>query len=117
MTRIKEYISSPKYLKDMYNNPSLNGMFKTVDKVRIQKIKIDKSLFDFQNEVDIGEIDYMVKHFHRGAWYPVMLNQNFYLIDGQHRIAAAKKLGLKYIDVTIQTDDFRIPKKNKVLSK
>ncbi len=107
MIKTKSYIASPKYLKDMYHNPSLNSAFKTVDKISIRKIKIDKSLFAYQNEVNKKDVDYMVNNFYRGAWFPVMINQNFFLIDGQHRIAAAKRMKLKYIDVVIETTDFR----------
>lgn len=55
------------------------------------------------------DVDYMVNNFYKGAWFPIMINQNYYLLDGQHRLAAAKKLHLKYIDVVIQTDDYRLP--------
>jgi hypothetical protein len=42
--------------------------------VPIRKIKIDKALFAFQNEVDDKAVDYIVKNFYRGAWYPMMVN-------------------------------------------
>lgn len=48
MSKVKNYISSPKFLKDMYHNPSLCGAFTTVDKVPIRRIKIDKSLLNIR---------------------------------------------------------------------
>src|SRR6266511_1762118 len=95
------YIPSPDYLTDMYLNPSFQGQWVVVTKVSIEKIKVDKSLFSFQNEVDMNEVNYMCKNFHVGAWYPIMVNSDYFLLDGQHRIATAKKMNLKYIDVVI----------------
>ena len=109
----RQYIPSPRVLKEMYWNPSLNGMYKTVDKVSLDKIKIEPSLFAFRNELDKQEVERIVKHFYRGAWFPVMINQHGYLLDGQHRLAAAKELGLRYIDAVVQVDDHRKPNKRK----
>jgi ParB-like chromosome segregation protein Spo0J len=35
-------------------------------------------------------------------WTPITLDEEGYLLDGQHRLEAAKRMGLKYIDVVIQ---------------
>jgi len=113
MSRKVNYIASPSFLKDMYHNPSLGGAFKTMDKVPIKKIRLDKSLLAFQNEVDMKEVQSIVDNFHEGAWFPIMINQNGFLLDGQHRLAAAKRLQLKYVDVAVQTDDYRMPKDKK----
>ncbi len=102
MPRKKEYIASPNYLTDMYSNPCYFGGFQLKTKVPIDTIKIEKKFFSFQNKVDEREVDYMVEHFYIDAWYPIMVNQKYYLIDGQHRIAAAKKMHLKYIDVVVE---------------
>jgi ParB-like chromosome segregation protein Spo0J len=32
---------------------------------------------------------------------PILVNTDFFLLDGQHRLQVAKKLGLKYVDVAI----------------
>ncbi|MCE5304695.1 ParB N-terminal domain-containing protein [bacterium] len=39
--------------------------------------------------------------FYLGACEPIFLNSSNYIIDGQHRLATAKTLGLKYMDVVI----------------
>jgi hypothetical protein len=101
----KNYIPSPDYLTNMYSNPCYNGRWKVVEKVLISQIKIDKSLFSFQNEVSSTAVDWICKEFHVGAWYPIMVNSEYYLLDGQHRLAAAKKMKLKYIDVVIDYGD------------
>lgn len=73
-----------------------------VNKFKINDIKIDKSLFEFKNEIDVCVLDSIVSDFNITAWIPVTLNKNFYLLDGQHRLEAAKRMKLEYIDVVIQ---------------
>jgi len=34
-----------------------------------------------------------------------MINERFFLIDGQHRLLAARKLGLSYIDVIVVNEN------------
>jgi hypothetical protein len=100
--RRKEYIKSPKHWKDMYNNPTYHGAWKSVDRVPIRKIKIEKSLLAYPNEVDKQEVRYMLANFDNKVWIPVLVNQNFNLLDGQHRLAVAKRMRLKYIDVIVE---------------
>lgn len=97
----KNYIPSPDYLTSMYTNPSFYGRWLVVEKVPVSKIKIDKSLFSFRNEVSSTNVEWICKEFHIGAWYPIMVNSEFFLLDGQHRLTAAKKMKLKYIDVVV----------------
>src|SRR5688572_11706381 len=97
----RNYIASPNYLTDMYSNPAFNGQWAVIKRVSIAQIKVDKSLFSYQNEVDMDEVNYMCENFHVEAWYPIMVNPNYFLLDGQHRLAAAKKMNLKYIDVVV----------------
>jgi ParB-like chromosome segregation protein Spo0J len=33
-----------------------------------------------------------------------MINERYFLIDGQHRLMVAKKLGLKYIDAIVANE-------------
>lgn len=99
------YIPSPDYLISMYVNPCFNGRWVIEKKVPLSNIKIDKSLFSFQNEVNPKEIEWICNEFHLDAWYPVIVNSNKFLLDGQHRLAAAKKMKLKYIDVVIDNGE------------
>jgi len=99
------YIPSPDYLVSMYSNPQFNGRWVVVTKVPIEQIKIDKSLFSFQNNVNWNEVEYMCENFEQGAWYPIMVNPDYFLLDGQHRLAAARKLNLKYIDAVVDNGD------------
>ena len=97
------YIPSPAYLTSMYTNPEFRGRWTVVTKVPIDKIEIDRSLFSFQNDVNWNDVDYMISNFEQSAWFPVMVNTGYFLLDGQHRLAAAKKMQLKYIDVVIDS--------------
>lgn len=101
----KNYIPSPDYLTSMYSNPCFHGRWVVVEKVPVSQIKIDRSLFSFQNEVSPTEVEWICKEFHVGARYPIMVNSEFFLLDGQHRLAAAKRMKLKYIDVVVDYGD------------
>ena len=114
MSKKKNYIKSSVIWKDMYANPDFKGYFYLFGKAPIHSIKIDKSLFDYANEVDPSQVSRIVSSFYRDAWMPIMVNTHFYLLDGQHRLAVARELGLKYIDVVIQVTDNRLPKPYRV---
>lgn len=84
-----------------------------MQKFPIEKIKVDKSLFSFQNKVNWDEVDYMCSNFEIGAWFPVMVNSDSFLLDGQHRLAAAKKMKLKYIDVVVDNGEQTLSPKDR----
>ena len=71
-------------------------------KFPIEKIKIDKSLFDYQNEVSQSDVLYMLMNLDRNAWMPIIINKDQYLLDGQHRLELARLMGMMYIDAVIQ---------------
>lgn len=82
-------------------------------KTPIEKIKVDKTLFSFQNEVNWTEVEYISKNFEIGAWFPIMVNRDFFLLDGQHRLAAAQNMKLKYLDVVIDNGEQPAPQKDR----
>lgn len=70
-----------------------------VRKMPINEIKFD--IENYPNELNNKEVEYIVKDFHLEGWEPIFIDPNGYLTDGQHRLTAAKRMGLKYIDVVI----------------
>jgi DNA adenine methylase len=72
------------------------------ERVSIDSILIDKNKMSFKNEVSDKVVNEIVTNFELLGWLPITLDKENYLLDGQHRLAAAKKLKLKYIDVVIQ---------------
>lgn len=72
------------------------------DKIRIDDIKIDMSLFSYNNDISYSCVNRIVTEFDLIWWIPVTVNKDFFLLDGKHRLEAAKKMNLKYIDVVIQ---------------
>ena len=74
-------------------------------KFPIEKIKIDKSLFAYQNEVSQPDVLYMLLNFDRDVWMPLTINKNYCLLDGQHRLVLAKLMGLSFIDVVIEDSE------------
>ena len=87
-----------------YTRPQIAESFTFVEKVPLSKIKIDKSLFSWQNEVSPSHVDFIVENFDIDFWMPILINSEYFLLDGQHRLQVAKKLGLKYIDVVIDKE-------------
>lgn len=71
-------------------------------KFPIKKIKFGKSRLSFHNEVSNIDVNEIVQYFDLNLWTPITLDEEGYLLDGQHRLEAAKRMGLKYIDVVIQ---------------
>lgn len=99
--KYRNYIKSSNSLKNIY--AKFNG-FSFEDKISIKKIKINRKLFTFDNAVNMDNVDYMFTNFDKYLWSPISVNKNYYLLDGQHRLALAKKLGLRYIDVMIEDE-------------
>jgi len=102
-TSKKDYIPALKLNKeDLFVRNFDKPYWVPMDKVKIADIKIDKKLFSFYNEVSKDEVQSIVSNFDLIAWIPITVNKDFYLLDGQHRLEAAKKMNLKYIDVVVQ---------------
>ncbi|MBU3924659.1 ParB N-terminal domain-containing protein [Patescibacteria group bacterium] len=99
--KYRDYIKSPQHWKDMFNQYSC---WQSKDKVPIKKIKIDRKLFDFDNPVNMDDVYYMLMNFSKDVWIPITVNKDYYLLDGQHRLALAREFGLNYIDVIIEDE-------------
>ena len=97
--KYRDYIKAPQHWKETF---SKNLSYKPEDKVPIKKIKIDRKLFAFDNPVNMDDVHYMLMNFSKDIWMPITVNENYYLLDGQHRLALAKLFGLNYIDVVIK---------------
>jgi len=95
---MKNYTPSPNHWKDMFKQYSF---YTVVEKVAISRIKINRKLFSYDNPVDLEAVKDMADNFELNAWMPITVNEDYYLLDGQHRLKCAKMLGLKYIDVVV----------------
>ena len=94
--------SKPDYIPiDQFLEQSFAKYGTILHKFDISKISIDKSRFSFCNELVSSEVDNIVYNFHHEGWEPITLDEEYFLRDGQHRLAAAKKMGLRYIDAVI----------------
>jgi len=98
---MRNYIPVKKYWFEMYTRFD-KSYYTPALKFPIEKIMIDKSLFDYQNEVSQSDVLYMLMNFDRDAWMPITINKNYYLLDGQHRLELARLMGMLYIDTVIQ---------------
>lgn len=45
-----------------------------------------------------------MNNFSQEVWMPILVNQGFFLLGGQHRLSAAKKMSLMYIDVIMEDE-------------
>ena len=67
-------------------------------KVPINKIvKPDK----YPNPIQRATVLDILTNFHTEGWWPISVDENFVLRDGQHRLCAAKMMCLEYIDVVM----------------
>jgi hypothetical protein len=101
----QNYIPVKKHWFDMFTKPFKKQYWTPETRVPISKIKIDKDLFSYQNVVSESAVFDIVLNFDDEMWIPITINREYYLLDGQHRLAAAKHLGLEYIDVVIQNTE------------
>ena len=93
--KYKEYIPSEQHWKDMY--AQYPAMYRVIEKFPINKIRHKK----LRNEVDTNTVLYMLTNFAQEVWNPVMVDKKNYLVDGQHRLAVATQLRMRYIDVIV----------------
>lgn len=91
-------------------------------RVPIEDIKIDKSLMSYPNPVYEETVQIILEHFDLDQWWPVMINEDGFLLDGQHRLEVAKRLHLQFIDTVVRNEDLFRPenarhtRKRKILS-
>lgn len=79
-----------------------NEGFRFLEKVPLSQIKRRSK---YRNRPSLSEVNRIVSEFSPDAWEPVMINERFFLVDGQHRLLVAKRLGLKYIDVIVANEN------------
>ena len=100
----KKYIPMGEIWKETYLRPQVMESFQLVEKVPIANITIDKRLFFWENEVDLAHVDFILKNFDPDFWMPILINGDCFLLDGQHRLQVAKRMGLEYIDAIIDIE-------------
>ena len=59
-------------------------------------------LMSFPNDVDDDEVTHMINNFEEDVWEPILINSDYYLLDGQHRLQLAFRTGIKFIDVIME---------------
>jgi hypothetical protein len=97
----KKYIPTGEIWKETYLRPEIMRAFTLIEKVPLSTIKIDKRHFSWQNDVDPSQVDFILTNFNRDFWMPSLVNRDYFLLDGQHRLQVAKRMGLEFIDVVI----------------
>ena len=95
---MKNYIPTQKHWRDMFAQYSF---YRVLEKFPIQQIKRKK----LRNDLKCSDVLQMLMNFDQDAWIPITLDKKYCLIDGQHRLAMAHKMCLKYIDAVILLDN------------
>jgi hypothetical protein len=78
--------------------------FVLLERGPLTKIKIDKKLFSWQNGVDVSQVNFILMNFNRDFWMPILVNRDYFLLHGQHRLQVAKRIGLEFIDAVIDNE-------------
>ncbi len=102
------YIASSEAERNLYLKPQFHGKWILREKVPVGNIHIDRSLFDWNNPIYPEQVEFLTQNFDQEFWAPVLVNPEFFLLDGQHRLEVAKQFGLEYIDVVIEQDEDKI---------
>ncbi len=103
--KTRKYIKALDFNKKLFIQNFDKPYWTIKDRFPISEIKIDKNRMSFQNEVCQSVVSDILNYFDLYCWIPITLDKEFYLLDGQHRLSAAKRMNLEYIDVVIQDDD------------
>lgn len=98
----EQYIPVEEFLLEGSSAINNSDHLKYKRKFLIKDIKIDSSKFSFKNKINELTIEKIINNFDFDFWEPILLSDDYYLLDGKHRLKVAQKLGLKYIDVIIQ---------------
>ncbi len=100
-TRALKWLRKQKYIhsSDAIGNGDVAG-WKLVEKFPIEKIVHDVT--NYPNQISMMEVDYMLKDFYPFGFYPIRLNKDYLLVDGQHRLKVAEICGFEFIDVWIE---------------
>jgi hypothetical protein len=73
-----------------------------IRKIPIDNIKIDKSLMDWPNDVAEEQVQTIIEYFNVWHWLPIIINKDYYLLNGQHRLEVARRLKLRFIDAVVE---------------
>lgn len=83
------------------------------EKENVDNIKFDKNRLSFHNPIYESTVLNIIENFDILGWIPITLDKEYYLLDGQHRLEAARRMKLKYIDVVIQDTELLEDNKSK----
>lgn len=97
-----DYIPVPQINLDVYTRNFDRPYWTPARHIPIESIKIDKSLMDFANEISVEHAENIITYFDVDFWYPILMDKENHLLDGQHRLEIARRVGLKYLDAVIQ---------------
>src|SRR4030067_1393406 len=97
---MRNYIPVKKHWFEMYTKFD-KPYYTPQVKFPIKKLKIGYFYADKQN-IFKADVFYMLVNFDREAWAPVLINTDYLLLDGYHRVEVAKQMGLSFVDVVIE---------------
>lgn len=84
---------------DALGNASSIG-WRLIEKFPIEKIQFNKSTYP--NKINPTQVIEMINEFYPFGFYPIRIDGDGNLKDGQHRLKFAQLCGWRYIDVWIE---------------
>lgn len=113
---MRNYIPVKKYWFESYTKFD-KPYYTPCMKFPIEKIKIDESFYADKQRIFRADVFYMLVNFDREAWEPILINTDYLLMDGYHRVEVAKQMGLSFIDAVMADTELlegKIQKKDKI---
>ena len=79
-----------------------SGGLSLICKFPIDKIKFDST--KYPNCLKLSQVIEMIDEFYPFGFYPILIDEEDNLKDGQHRLKLAELCGWKFIDVWVKKD-------------
>lgn len=98
---MRDYIPVKRHWFEMYTKFD-KPYFTPHLKFPIEKIEVDTSYYADKQKAFKDDMLYILVNFDREVWTPLLINKDYRLLDGYHRIEVAKQMGLAFVDVVIE---------------
>jgi DNA modification methylase len=104
MKKLSDYVPASQGITSTYN--VFNGTnFTFISRFPVERIKSEERSAEAQKEIDYNWVAHILGNFDDRLWEPIVLDHDYYLIDGYHRLAVAKLLRLRYIDIIVTDNE------------
>ena len=108
------YMPAPEFVMEFNSrHKAFETHQKPIYKVPIEQLTRPET---YPNELDEREAFRILAYFDRSRWEPVYIDTKYNLLDGQHRLWVAKKMGYYFIDAFMMLNDKTQRKSERLLT-